>query len=235
VRQLLLIDRFDEAGDEIRALPPTTVGQATLAWIEWRRGRLRNAIIAMKKAYPEYIGEAGDLLPVDVWRILYPIGYEETLAQKAGEEQLDPALVAALVCQESTFDPGAVSRAGARGLMQIMGATGQLLARDLGVRYQRAALHDPATSLDFGTRYLRQMLDRFDGHVERALAAYNAGPHRVVAWTEGRPDVSAEEFVETIPFTETRFYVMTILASREQYRRLYPLGSSHAASGGTRP
>ena len=235
VRQLLLIDRLDEAGDELRALPPTTVGQATLAWIEWRRGRLRNAIIGMKKAYPEYIGEAGDLLPVDVWRILYPIGFEETLATKAGDEQLDPALVAALVCQESTFDPGAVSRAGARGLMQIMGPTGQLLARDLGVRYKRAALHDPATSLDFGTRYLRQMLDRFEGHVERALAAYNAGPHRVVAWTDGRPDVSAEEFVETIPFTETRFYVMTILASREQYRRLYPLASSHAASGGTRP
>ena len=235
VRQLLLIDRFDEAGDELKALPFTTVGQGTLAWIEWRRGRLRNAIIAMKKAYPEYIGEAGDLLPVDVWRILYPIGFEETLAAKAGEEQLDPALVAALVCQESTFDPGAVSRAGARGLMQIMGPTGQLLARDLGVRYQRAALHDPTTSLDFGTRYLRQMLDLFDGHVERALAAYNAGPHRVVAWTEGRPEVSAEEFVETIPFTETRYYVMTILAGREQYRRLYPLASSHAVQGGTRP
>ena len=235
VRQLLLIERLEEAGDELRASPTTTVGQATLAWIEWRRGRLRNAIIAMKKAYPEYIGEAGDLLPVDVWRILYPIGFEETLAAKAGEEQLDPALVAALVCQESTFDPGAVSRAGARGLMQIMGPTGQLLARDLGVRYKRAALHDPVTSLDFGTRYLRQMLDRFEGHVERALAAYNAGPHRVVAWTEGRPDVSAEEFVETIPFTETRFYVMTILASREQYRRLYPLASSQAAAGGTRP
>lgn len=236
VRQLLLIDRFDEAGDELRALPVTTVSQATLAWIEWRRGRLRNAIIAMKKAYPEYSSEAGDLLPMDVWRILYPIGFEDTLAAKASEEQLDPALVAALVCQESTFDPGAVSRAGARGLMQIMGPTGRLLARDLGVRYRRAALHDPATSLDFGTRYLRQMLDRFDGHVERALAAYNAGPHRVVAWTAGRPDLSAEEFVETIPFTETRFYVMTILAGREQYRRLYPLGPSPTAvTGGTRP
>ena len=232
VRQLLLIDRFDEAAEELKALPPTTVGQATLAYIEWRRGRLRNAIIAMKKAYPDWVGEAGDLLPVDVWRVLYPIGYEEALLAKAGEEKLDPSLVAALVCQESTFDAGAVSRAGARGLMQIMGPTGRLLARDLGVRYRRAALFDPSTSLDFGTRYLRQMLDRFDGRVERALAAYNAGPHRVDAWTSGRPDVSAEEFVETIPFSETRYYVMTILSSREQYRRLYPLGQAAGMSTG---
>jgi soluble lytic murein transglycosylase len=235
VRQLLLIDRLDEAGDELRALPPTTVGQGTLAWIEWRRGRLRNAIIAMKKAYPEYIGEAGDLLPADVWKILYPIGYADTLAVKATEENLDPALVAALVCQESTFDAGAVRKAGARGLMQIMGPTGRTLARDLGVRYRRAALHDPVTSLDFGTRYLRQMLDRFSGRVERALAAYNAGPHRVDAWTAGRPDFPDEEFVESIPFTETRYYVMTILASREHYQRLYGLPSATAvaaAAGG---
>jgi soluble lytic murein transglycosylase len=237
IRQLLLIDRLDEAAEELRALAPTTIGQATLAWIEWRRGRLRNAIVAMKRAYPEYIGEAGDLLPADVWKILFPIGFEDALVAKATEERIDPALVAALVCQESTFDPGAVSRAGARGLMQIMGQTGRLLARDLGVRYRRAALHDPDTSLDFGTRYLRQMLDRFDGHEERALAAYNAGPHRVEAWTEGRPDISAEEFVESIPFTETRFYVMTVLASREHYRRLYPLeaAAAPATTGGAQP
>jgi soluble lytic murein transglycosylase len=68
------------------------------------------------------------------------------------------------------------------------------------------------------------MLDRFGGRVEQALAAYNAGPQRVVAWTNGRTDVPAEEFVENIPFTETRNYVMSILAHREHYRRLYGLG-----------
>ncbi|HEY5906896.1 MAG TPA: lytic transglycosylase domain-containing protein, partial [Vicinamibacteria bacterium] len=203
---------------------------------EWRRGRLRNAIVAMKRAYPQYIGEAGDELPAELWKILFPIGYQDTLAAKATEEKLDPALVAALVCQESTFDAGAVSRAGARGLMQIMGPTGRSLARDLGVRYKRASLHDPVTSLDFGTRYLRQMLDRFGGREERALAAYNAGPHRVDAWTATRPDFPAEEFVESIPFSETRFYVMTILASREHYRRLYGLpATGRVAAGAGQP
>ena len=89
-----------------------------------------------------------------------------------------------------------------------------------------ASLHDPGTSLDFGTRYLRQMSDRFDGQVERVLAAYNAGPHRVDAWTTGRPGMPAEEFIESIPFSETRYYVMIVLANREQYRRLYGLDKS---------
>lgn len=235
VRQLLLLERFAEAEDELRALTPSPVVQGTLAWLEWKRGRLRPAITALKRAYPEYIGEAGDLLPDEAWRILYPLQYGEILRAKAGEEGLDAALVAALVCQESTFDAGAVSVKGARGLMQIMPPTGRSLARSLGVVYQRHALHQPETSLDFGTRYLRGMLDRFGGRAERALAAYNAGPHRVDAWTAGRPEMSAEEFIESIPFTETRLYVMTILAMQEQYRRIYGLSAEPAtAAGGER-
>jgi soluble lytic murein transglycosylase len=208
--------------------------QATIAALEARRGRLRPAITAMKRAYPDHVGASGDRLPDAVWRILYPLEYREALERRARAAGVDPALVAALICQESTFEAGAVSKAGARGLMQIMPATGQFLARLLGVRYRREALHDPETSLEFGMRYLRDMLDRFGGSVERALAAYNAGPHRVDAWTAGRPDMPAEEFVETIPFTETRNYVMIILAAREQYRRVYgfpaPSGAPAAAA-----
>jgi soluble lytic murein transglycosylase len=137
--------------------------------------------------------------------------------------------VAALILQESTFDPDALSHAGARGLMQVIPATGRKLARDLRVPFRRAALHDPKTSLDFGTLYLRQMTDRYEGRVERVLASYNAGPHRVDAWTALHPGQSAEEFVESIPFSETRNYVMIILANREQYRRLYGLAPRPAA------
>lgn len=225
VRQLMLIDRLEDAEAELRALPPSPVVQGTLAWLEWRRGRLRPAITAMKRAYPEYIGERGEQLPIEAWRILYPLQYGDVLRGKAVDEGLDPSLVAALVCQESTFDAGAVSVAGARGLMQIMPPTGRSLARRLGVTYKRQVLFQPETSLDFGTHYLRSLMDRFGGKVERALAAYNAGPHRVEAWTAGRPDISAEEFIESIPFSETRLYVMTILASQEQYRRIYGLSA----------
>jgi soluble lytic murein transglycosylase len=234
VRQLLLIDRFDEALAELQTAPPTPMGLATIARIEGRRGRLRPAINAMKRAFPEYLSSGGDALTEEVWRTLYPIEFRDMLTAKSEEEGLDPALVAALVCQESTFDPGAVSRAGARGLMQVIPPTGRILAKNLGVPYKSHALHDPATSLDFGTRYLRLMMDRFDGRIERALAAYNAGPHRVEAWTAGRPDISAEEFIENIPFTETRNYVMTILASQEQYRRLYALKPGAVRSSAAR-
>jgi soluble lytic murein transglycosylase len=182
------------------------------------------------------VSEAGDRLGDEVWRVLFPISYREPLVAKAAAEGLDPALLAALILQESSFDPAALSRAGARGLMQVIPATGRKLARDLRVPFRRAALHDPKTSLDFGTLYLRQMRDRYHGRSERMLAAYNAGPHRVDAWTALRPDQSAEEFVEGIPFTETRNYVMIVLAGREHYRRLYGLQPPPApALSGPRP
>ncbi|MCU0242981.1 MAG: lytic transglycosylase domain-containing protein, partial [Vicinamibacteria bacterium] len=169
-------------------------------------------------------------------RILYPIDFSDLLIQKARQQGLDPALVAAIIQQESTFDPNALSRAGARGLMQVIPPTGRQIARAKGVRYRRDALYDPAVSLDFGTFYLREVLDRFGQRPERALAAYNAGPHRVDRWTNGRPDMSAEEFIESIPFSETRHYVAIILAAQAQYRRLYPaLSVSAQAERGAPP
>jgi soluble lytic murein transglycosylase len=237
VHQLLLVERLEEAAQELGRLPESARVQATLAWIDWRAGRYRPAIIAMKRAFPEWIGEAGDRLPGEVWRILFPVRYDHELRLAAQEEGVDPALVAALILQESSFDPEALSRAGARGLMQVMPATGRRIARDKGQRYRRAALHDPETSLDFGTHYLRQMSERFSGAVEKVLAAYNAGPHRVDAWTAQRGELSPEEFIESIPFGETRSYVTIVLANREQYRRLYGLERTPPAPAteGARP
>ena len=237
LRQLLLVDRLPEAAEELRLLPESPHVQATLAWADWRQGRYRPAITAMKRAYPEWVGEAGDRLPSEVWQILFPLRYDRELRLAAQEEGVDPALVAALILQESSFDAGALSRAGARGLMQVMPATGRTIARAKGQRYRRAALHDPETSLDFGTHYLRLMSERFSGAAEKVLAAYNAGPHRVDAWTAQRGELPPEEFTESIPFSETRTYVMIVLANREQYRRLYGLvrTTPAPASEGARP
>lgn len=228
-RQLLLLERLDEAALELQLLPDTRMVKATLAWLDWQRGRFRPAITAMKRAFPEWVGEAGDRLPRGVWQVMFPIRYDQELLAAAREDGLDPALVAALILQESSYDAAAHSRAGARGLMQVMPATGSRIARAKGVRFRRAALYDPKTSLDFGTHYLRQMSERYDGAVEKVLAAYNAGPHRVDAWTLARGEQPAEDFIETIPFTETRNYVMIVLANREQYRRLYGLARTAPA------
>jgi peptidoglycan lytic transglycosylase len=223
VRQLLLIDAFEEAAIELRRLGDSALVRSTLAWVEWREGRFLPAIINLKRAHPEWLSEAGDRLPEEMWRILFPIRYEDELRRQAADKGLDASLVAALILQESSFNAAALSRAGARGLMQVMPTTGRRIARAKGVRFRRAGLHDPATSLDFGTHYLRQMSDRYDGDVEQVLAAYNAGPHRVDAWLAQRAGLSGEEFVESIPFTETRQYVMIVLANREHYRRIYHL------------
>lgn len=226
VRHLLLIGRLDAALEELAALPPGPQAQATRALILHRQGKWRAAINAMRRAYPESQGAAGDHLPGEVWRVLYPLAFAEELDEEARQNGLDPALVAALIWQESTFDPGAVSGAGARGLMQLMPRTGRELARRAGIRkFEVSVLHDPGHGLDLGTRYLRGMVDAFGGRLEWALAAYNAGPRRVEIWSGARGRQPAEEFVESIPFQETRRYVMSILANREHYRRLYGLGS----------
>ena len=236
LRELLLIDRFDEAATELARMGDSPRVRATLAWVEWSRGRYRPAIIAMKRAYPHWVSAAGDHLPREVWQILYPLRYEDELLKQAGDEGLDPSLVAAIILQESTFDAGAVSRAGARGLMQIMPSTGRGIARAKRMRFRTSLLHDPTTSLDFGTYYLRQISDRFEGAVDMVLVGYNAGPSRATRWARQRPGLPEEEFIETIPFTETRFYVRIVLANREEYRRLYGLGPTPApANGGARP
>ncbi len=232
LRELLLIDRFGEAATELRLMGPSPRVRATLAWVEWRRGRFRPAIDITKQVFPHWVSAAGDHLPDEVWRMLYPLRYEDELRRKARAQSLDPALVAGLILQESSFDAAARSRAGARGLMQIMPSTGRGLARQRRLRYRPSSLYDAETSLDLGTFYLRQLSDRFDGAAWKVLVGYNAGPRRVDKWTSLRPGIPEEEFIDTIPFTETRFYVRIVLTNREEYRRLYGLGTRPAANGG---
>jgi soluble lytic murein transglycosylase len=230
VRQLLWIERLEEAVGELGALSPATGIQATIAWIEWRRGRLRPAITTMKRAYPFYAASAGDQLPVEVWRILFPLQYQPELEAQSQKEGLDPSLVAALVCQESTFNAGALSPAGARGLMQVMPRTGRVLARTLGLPFRQQELYSPGYSLTLGTRYLREMIDLFNGRTECALAAYNAGPERVERWLAANPGQSVEDFIESIPFSETRHYVITVLANQAHYHRIYSLAAPKAST-----
>jgi soluble lytic murein transglycosylase len=148
------------------------------------------------------------------------------LKKYAQENDLDPYLVASLIRQESEFNPGAVSRADALGLMQLLPKTGRKVARELHVgRFSTDQLLAPDFNLQLGTRYFREMVDQFGGRLEYALAAYNAGSDRVQDWMANgvAPNVvqSPEEFVESIPFTETREYVQAILRNAAIYKRLY--------------
>jgi soluble lytic murein transglycosylase len=159
-----------------------------------------------------------------VLRLMYPLAYADTLVEAAREQGLDPALVAAIVRQESAFNPHAVSAAGARGLMQIMPNVGHGLAvsRRLDVA-DPGLLDEPGVNLMFGVAHFATFLTQEDGDLVRTLAAYNAGPSRVAAWATKRGADDPEVFVERIPFAETRDYVRAILRGREMYARLYNL------------
>jgi soluble lytic murein transglycosylase len=156
-----------------------------------------------------------------LFRVLYPVGYESTLTRQAARHGLDPALVAALIRQESSFEPRATSVAGARGLMQIMPNVGRQLARSADYPFWDAALlYQPDVSLELGTEHLAGLLDDYKD-VRHALAAYNAGSSRAKRWLTKPGTDDPEVFIERIPFTETRGYVRVILRNREMYRTLY--------------
>ena len=155
--------------------------------------------------------------------VLGELGYPTLIMP--GEASLDSALVHALVRQESAFDPDARSRAGARGLMQLMPATAKKVARELDtVGHSTARLTaDPRYNLLLGSTYLDGMMERFNGSMIMALAAYNAGPHRVDRWLKdyGDPRGSLDDaidWVESIPISETRNYVQRVLESLAIYR-----------------
>jgi soluble lytic murein transglycosylase len=156
-----------------------------------------------------------------LFRVLYPVAYESALTRQAARHGLDRALLAALIRQESSFEPRATSVAGARGLMQIMPTVGRQLARTAGYPFWDAALlYQPDVSLELGTGHLAGLLRGYDD-VTHALAAYNAGSSRAKRWLTKPGTDDAEIFVERIPFTETRGYVRVILRNREMYRTLY--------------
>ncbi len=160
--------------------------------------------------------------PLEFWKLAFPLPYRAELERFAKQNGLDPFLVAALIRQESEFNPKAVSRMNARGLTQILPGTGRELSRKLKVKaYGTASLFVPAVNLQLGTFYLKTIVDNLGGRWEAALAAYNAGPSRAKAWSSWGEFREPAEFIETVPFAETRNYIQTVLRNADTYRRIY--------------
>ncbi|MBZ5497558.1 MAG: transglycosylase SLT domain-containing protein [Acidobacteriia bacterium] len=176
------------------------------------------AISTLRRAFPDYLDLPSASLPDEVWDILFPVRHFNLVAQHALRNHLDPDLVLALIRQESAFQESARSKANARGLMQVLPSTGRILAREAGIaRYTVSRLYNPETNVALGTRYLASLLQRYGGKVELALAAYNAGDNRVDRWLQEFGDVNVAEFVERIPFSETRGYVKQVISNRAHY------------------
>jgi soluble lytic murein transglycosylase len=184
-------------------------------------GEVYRAMRALKKALPSAASASISSIPLAYWRILFPEPYWSTIKAESAKNNLDPYLVASLIRQESEFNASAISYADAWGLMQLLPSTGKRLAREEGLtNFQTFQLLNPEINIRLGTRYLRQTLDKFGGVKEYALAAYNAGDSRVVDWQASGPYNGIDEFVESIPFTQTREYVQAIDRNIEIYRAI---------------
>jgi soluble lytic murein transglycosylase len=184
-------------------------------------GHYDRAIEFMKRSAPNYFALDIPDLPRKYWEALFPKPYWSDLKHSSTANGLDPYLVASLIRQESEFNPSAVSRANAVGLMQLLPKTGRAVAKEEKLkRYNASELYTPAVNMQLGTRYFRGMVDKF-GSFEYALAAYNAGSDRVQEWLGQGKYRDAQEFVESIPFTETREYVQAIMRNAGVYRQLY--------------
>ena len=155
------------------------------------------------------------------YRLAYPVVDQAELVNQARARSIDPTLVAAIIRQESSFNPRAVSVAGARGLMQVMPSVGQQIARSLGYPlWDPGLLFDPDANLELGVAHLASSIRQYDDIV-RVLAAYNAGGSRVTRWAAKAGAQDPEVFAERISFTETRDYVRIVQRNAEIYKALY--------------
>jgi soluble lytic murein transglycosylase len=184
-------------------------------------GRYDIAVETLKRAVPSYFAVDLSALPRSYWEALFPKAYWLDLKQFSSANALDPYMVASLIRQESEFNPMAVSNKNAIGLMQLLPRVGKGVAKQEKLKhFNQQQLFTPAINLQLGTRYFRSMVDQFGGF-EYALAAYNAGDDRVRDWQAAGKYRDIQEFVESIPFTETREYVQAIMRNANVYRQLY--------------
>ena len=221
--EVIGLDEFAvrELNKALEAAPASPKINLRLAGLYSRRGENFQATLVLRKGYPDLYSYRESDVPREAWEIFFPMLAWSAIKEEAKRYGIDPYVAAGLIRQESVFNPNAISRVGARGLMQVMPATGQLVSKRQGIGTITAAdLYNPALNIKLGMNYLAQVLGQF-GRIEYAAAAYNAGPSRAQRWIAERGSMDIEDWIENIPFSETRGYVQGVLRYAANYRRLY--------------
>ena len=210
-------------GPEIQAAPDSAEwGALAEARIYNSYGETTRALQSLKRSKISFFALPMDQVPTLYWQLLFPRPYWNDLLSNSQKNGLDPFLVASLIRQESEFNSGAVSRANAYGLMQLLPSVGKSIARKQRMRgFTTSQLLNPTINLQLGTVNLNEVLARYGGQPEYALAAYNAGDVPVRQWMSAGDYKDIAEFVESIPYTETREYVQAIQRNRILYQALY--------------
>jgi soluble lytic murein transglycosylase len=226
-RSLMLINQAQTALSELEAArnraPNSPRINLQIAQIYRARNENVSAVNVLKRAYPDYGQALVNEMPRAAWDVFYPLGWWPTIKEEAKRNNIDPYLIAGLIRQETIFNPTAVSRANAIGLMQLLPSTGRMVAKRYslgGGTISSADLFNPLLNIQLGTAYVAEQVRQF-GRFEYVAAAYNGGPSRVARWLTQLPAGDIEEWVDAIPLSETRAYVQGVYRNARQYKRLY--------------
>ena len=238
--ELSTVGLFDWAIDELEEAKKTADSSPKINLALAKHYRLKGdnvrALLALKVSYPDYSQMFPEEMGREEWDIFYPLIHWNDIKFWAGRRKLDPYHVAGLIRQETIFDPKARSSANAYGLMQLLIPTARSMARKYGAgssSINASALYHAPLNIELGTAYMREQLSKY-GSIEYMSVAYNAGPGRVVSWRRRLP-LAMDEFVEEIPFRETRGYVKGVIRNSAQYRRLYDVAGSFKPNVGKNP
>jgi soluble lytic murein transglycosylase len=228
VDELLALRFLEDAREEVSQLAKR-LGEGVPEQIFIARQYLRadlslQAIRTLNAALSTVAPDDRLQLPRDFWSSLFPQLYWIEVQEAAGQVQLDPFLVLSVIRQESAFNARAVSRSDARGLMQLLPSTGREVSQRLGLGpFRTDLLFEPRLNVRLGTHYLGGLAETHRGNLILALAAYNAGPGRLRRWVQDLSTADWDEFIERLPFEETRGYVKSVLRNYGVYQQLYAL------------
>jgi len=238
--ELSTIGLFDWAIDELQEAKKTANNSPKINLALAKHYRLKgdqvNALLSLAKSYPDYAQMFPEEMGREEWDIFYPLTNWNEITRWSRVRELDAYQVAGIIRQETIFDPDAASHANAYGLMQLLLPTAKAVARKYRasvVPSSPSELFQPALNIELGTAYMKDQFNKF-GRFEYVGIAYNAGPGRVGPWRASLP-AEMDEFVEAIPFKETKGYVQGIIRNSAQYRRLYDENGHFKANVGSKP
>ncbi len=237
--ELSTIGLFDWAIDELKEAKKTSDNSPKINLALAKHYRLKgdnvNALLSLAKSYPDYAQMFPEEMGREEWDIFYPLTNWKDITYWSKQRDLDPFQVAGFIRQETIFNPTAKSSANAYGLMQLLIPTARAMARKYNASNTNIyadTLFQPALNIELGTAYIRDQYNKYF-RTEFVAVAYNAGPGRVVQWQKTLPS-EMDEFVEEIPFRETKGYVQGIIRNSAQYRRLYDDNGKFKVNVGTK-
>jgi soluble lytic murein transglycosylase-like protein len=219
--ELTALSGFADAKAEIdrnRNRKNQQYADALMADLFHASGNIVDTLKTLRSAFPALATVEQDSVPTYFLKMYYPLKYDDWIRKYSRTNGVDPYTVMGLIHQESYFNPKAKSAVGATGLMQLMPATGRELA---GRFHISPRLDNPETNIRLGTAHFKMLVNLFNGSNELAIASYNAGQGRVLQWRRAAPGKPMDEFIEAIPFRETRTYVKHVVMLASTYKRMY--------------